>query len=503
MITIQGAASSPRSASQVLLRIVYYMLACLLMAISTGLLLLLRSDISPELVALLYLVPVAIATALWGLGPGITSALLAFLSLNYFFIEPYYSLTVHHTQDLLGLVLFLGIAVGINMLLGWTRRNLAIAEVRQHEAIRLYELASHLSGLQDEEAIARSLANQIQDAFQAQLVEVLVEAQPGGKPIQASSAESPARSLSSRPTRLAPLQSARSLLGEIRIWREAPSFNSEEERLLNAFAGQGVLALERARLTQAATQTKLLEESDRLKTAILSSVSHELRSPLAAIKAAVTSLRSGDVEWNSEATAELLAVIEEDTDQLNQLVGNLLDMSRLEAGALQPQRRWNVLLEIIREATRRLQQEIKQRPIQIAVSEDLPLVPVDFELMVHVFTNLLGNSLKYSPEGTPVRVQAQPLDSQTLLVRVQNQGPGVPEADLERIFDKFYRITAAERVTGTGLGLSICKGIVEAHGGRIWAENLQDGFAFQFTIHQKLEKATLPAVIASPPNPQS
>ena len=339
MITIQGAASSPRSASQVLLRIVYYMLACLLMAISTGLLLLLRSDISPELVALLYLVPVAIATALWGLGPGITSALLAFLSLNYFFIEPYYSLVVHHTQDLLGLVLFLGIAVGINMLLGWTRRSQSIAEVRQHEAIRLYELASDLSSLQDEEAIAHSLANQIQEAFQAQLVEVLVEAQPGGKPLQVAGDNPLVSSLTSRPTLLVPLQSTSSLLGEIRLWRQAPAISPDEERLLNAFAGQGVLALERARLSQAATQTRLLEESDRLKTAILSSVSHELRSPLAAIKAAVTSLRSGDVEWNSEATTELLAVIEEDTDQLNQLVGNLLDMSRLEAGALQLQRR--------------------------------------------------------------------------------------------------------------------------------------------------------------------
>jgi two-component system, OmpR family, sensor histidine kinase KdpD len=494
--SIQSGLPSKRRASQVLLRIAYYLLACLLTVLSTGLFFLLRGYIGPELVALLYLAPVAIATALWGLGPGIASALLAFLSLNYFFIEPYYSLTVHHTQDLLGLVLFLGIAVGINMLLGWTRRNLAIAEVRQHEAIRLYELASHLSGLQDEEAIARSLANQIQDAFQAQRVEVMVEAQSGGNPVQASSDQLLEANPSTNFTLLVPLQSARSLLGEIRLWRQAPTITSDEEHLLRAFAGQGVLALERTRLSRAATQTKLLEESDRLKTAILSSVSHELRSPLAAIKAAVTSLRSRDVEWDSDTTAELLAVIEEDTDQLNQLVGNLLDMSRLEAGALHLLRRWNVLLEIVREAIRRLQQEIKQRPIQIAVSEDLPLVPVDFELMVHVFSNLLSNSLKYSPEDTVVLVQAQPQDSQNLLVRVQNQGPGVPEADLERIFDKFYRITAAERITGTGLGLSICKGIVEAHGGRIWAENMHGGFAFLFTIPLYTEK-TAPIISES------
>jgi two-component system sensor histidine kinase KdpD len=363
--------------------------------------------------------------------------------------------------------------------------------VRKHEAIRLYELASNLSGMQEEEAIALALANQIQEAFHAQRVEVLVEAQSGDAPVQATSDSSPAEGLPPRPTLLVPLQSARNLLGEIRLWRDAPAFSQEEERLLDAFAGQGVLALERARLVRTATQTRLLEESDRLKTAILSSVSHELRSPLAAIKAAVTSLRSGDIEWSSQTTAELLAVIEEDTDQLNQLVGNLLDMSRLEAGALQLQRHWNVLLDIIREAIRRLQQEIKGRPIQIDASEDLPLVPVDFELMVHVFTNLLSNSLKYSPEESVVLVQAQPLEEQTLLVRVQNQGPGVPEADLERIFDKFYRITSADKITGTGLGLSICKGIVEAHGGRIRAENVPEGFAFLFTLPLSVDRATL------------
>ena len=163
----------------------------------------------------------------------------------------------------------------------------------------------------------------------------------------------------------------------------------------------------------------------------------------------------------------------------------------------------NVLLEIVREAIQRQQQEIKQHPIQIAVSEDLPLVPVDFELIVHVFTNLLSNSLKYSPVDTVILIEAQPLDSQTLLVRVQNQGPGVPEADLERIFDKFYRITAAERITGTGLGLSICKGIIEAHGGRIWAENVQGGFAFLFTLPQEIEQI-MPLVVATKPqNPKS
>jgi len=231
----------------------------------------------------------------------------------------------------------------------------------------------------------------------------------------------------------------------------------------------------------------VLEESDRLKSALLSSVSHELRTPLATIKAAVTSLRSGEISLDAAAQQDLQAVIEEETDHLNQLVGNLLSMSRLEAGALRPQRSWNVLAEIVNTVLRRMQPDIKNHRLVVSVSEDLPLVPVDFTLMEQVFTNLVSNSIKYSPAGSLIRIQAQLLAKQSLLVQVSNQGPPVPVQHLERIFDKFYRITAADRVTGTGLGLSICKGIIEAHGGRIWAENLTDGFVFKFTLPLSLE----------------
>jgi two-component system, OmpR family, sensor histidine kinase KdpD len=177
-----------------------------------------------------------------------------------------------------------------------------------------------------------------------------------------------------------------------------------------------------------------------------------------------------------------LATIEEETDQLNVLVGNLLDMSRIEAGVLKPQRAWNDLEEIISAALARLKQTARQHHLELAVPDDLPLVPVDFVQIQQVFINLIGNGLKYAPPGTIIRVEAQRRDRATVVARVINHGPLVPDAQLDRIFDKFYRATAADRVTGTGLGLSICKGIIEAHGGRIWAENLVDGLAFNFTL---------------------
>ena len=321
----------------------------------------------------------------------------------------------------------------------------------------------------------------MQLTFQAENVQVSLEATGVGYPPVIrlpANMPPPAR----KPALIVPIQTARGLLGEICLWRNDPPIKSPEDRLLRTFASQGALALERARLAQAETRARILEESDHLKSALLSSVSHELRTPLATIKASVTSLRSDEYLWDTEARQELLAGMEEETDHLNQLVGNLLDMSRIDAGALKPQRKWNVLAEIVSGVVSRMQPEAQRHRIVTEVSEDLPLIPVDYIQIERVFTNLISNSIKYSPDNTIITIRARQSDSQSLIVQVSNQGPPVPEEHLDRIFDKFYRVTAADQITGTGLGLSICKGFVEAHGGRIWAENLLDGFAFNFTL---------------------
>lgn len=458
-----------------------YLLAVLVMSAATTLLFVLRDAISPAIVALLYLLPVGLSTFLWGLGPGILAAFAAFLAFNYFFIPPYYTFFVHQTQDLLALLVFLGVAVVISQLVGRMRALLAAATDREREAVRLAELSTQLAGLNDEESIAQALAVRTLEAFQADQVDVFVAGLADREPmLHRKTAASPASV--SKPNLLIPLQSAHGVLGEVRLWRETPPLGPSDQHLLLAFASQGVLALDRARLSQTETRAKVLEESDRLKSSLLSSVSHELRSPLATIKAGVSSLRSGEVPWESEARVELLEAIEEETDRLNQLVGNLLNMSRIEAGALHPQRRWNVLSEIVSDVVKRMERTSRQHKVEIDVPADLPLVPVDYSQMEQVFTNLISNSMKYSPSGSTIKIRAWVEEGALVTVQVRNQGPPVPPEHLERIFDKFYRITASDRVTGTGLGLSICKGIVEEHGGRIWAENLPDGFAFNFTL---------------------
>ena len=442
------------------------------------------------LIALLFLIPVGLSTAYWGLGPGIMAALCAFLTFNFFFIQPYYTFTVHRTGDLLVLTVFFIVAAVISQLLGQARRGLAAANAREREASLLYELSTALAGQQDAAAVAQVLSGQALQAFRLERIELAVTA---GSPAAAFEVVLPEGTRAPRkPERTIALQTARGPLGEIRLWRMQPLTQPEEERLLRTFASQGAMALERVALAQAETRAKVLEESDQLKSALLSSVSHELRTPLATIKAAVSSLRGGEVAWKSAAREELLAAVDDETDHLNRLVGNLLDMSRIESGALRPERQWNLLSEIAGGVLARMRQAAQSHRLVIDIAEDLPLVPVDYVQMEQVFGNLISNSLKYAPPQTTIRISARKAEDSNVLVQVSNQGPPVPREHLDRIFDKFYRVTAADRVTGTGLGLSICKGIIEAHGGRIWAENRPDGFAFNFTLPLLWEGAAPP-----------
>ena len=480
-----------------------YLLALLATALITALLIIVQDNLSTPIIALLYLLPVVLSTSLWGLGPGIASALIAFLFFNFFFIPPLYTFTVHQTRDVLVLVVFLLVAVFISQILGRARASAAAATAREREVTRLYELSTALAGQHDQHTITRIIAEHALEAFQATRVELTLEGQEGER---VSSVRTPESALpsSASPLHQFPLQTARGLQGELRLWREQAPLTPAEDRLLRTFATQGALALERAHLVQAETRAKILEESDRLKSALLSSVSHELRSPLAAIKAGITSLSDREVYWDSPAGTDLLSVVEEEVDHLNRLVGNLLDMSRIESGALKPKRQWNVLVDIFDSALERMYRAAEAYRIEIDLRDDLPLVPVDAAQLEQVFTNLVSNSLKYAPPGSVISIGACPQDDQTLLVEVRNQGPPIAEEHLERVFDKFYRVTAADRVTGTGLGLSICKGIIEAHGGRIWAENRPDGLAFKFTLPltwDGAQPATLPPT--APDQPES
>jgi two-component system sensor histidine kinase KdpD len=461
-----------------LLRILFSLLA---IAATTGLLRLAQPWLSTPTVALLYLLPVGVSTALWGLASGIAAAVAAFFTFNFFFLPPYFTLRVLRPQEALELFVFLVVAITISQLLGAAQAGLARARAREREARHVNELSTALLGQADLSSISRTIAERILLTLPGTQVTVLLQTDEGS-PTAGLSLPAASRAQASRPCLSLPIQGMRGLLGEIQIWQPGGGVTDEEEQLLNTYCLAAALAIERAQLAAADSRARLLAQSDAFKSALLSSVSHELRSPLATIKASVTSLLGGEVEWDTQARQDLLQVVEEETDHLNLLVGNLLDMTRIESGYLQPRRNWNVLADIVRSVAARMRNSLREHQLQIDVSDDLPLVPVDYVQIEQVFANLISNSVKYSPPATSIQVLAAPRDAAWLVVQVRNQGPRVPDGDLERIFDKFQRVTASDRVKGIGLGLSICKGIIEAHGGRIWAENTEEGMAFSFTL---------------------
>ncbi len=486
-----SAQISQRLKNPLFTLVAQFVYASLTITLLTTILYLLRGLLSASVVALLYFLPIGLSSMLWGLAPGVFASILAFLGLNYFFIAPYNSFRVHQTQDLLALLVFFVVAVVINQLMGRTRSSLAEATAREHESNWLYELSTALAGLIDYRSVAKMLAEKTLTTFQATSVQVSVEPVSGAdvyfirlpdEPQPTKGSPLSYQKPTQKPPVIIPIETNRGLLGEICVWRQEPPISAADERLLRTFASQGALALERARLMQSDHRARVLEESDQLKSALLSSVSHELRTPLATIKASVSSLLSDEMDLDMESRRELLMAIEEETDHLNQLVGNLLDMTRIESGALKPQFRWNVLGEIVAGVVTRMRKVAAGHQIINEISRDLPLVPVDYGQMERVITNLISNGIKYSPENTTINIRAWKNEDESLTVQVQNQGPHVPEADLPRIFERFYRITDADAITGTGLGLSICKAFVEAHGGKIWARNLPEGFAFYFTL---------------------
>jgi two-component system sensor histidine kinase KdpD len=465
----------------------------LTLALTTALLHGLRAWLNTSTIALLYVLAVGAVTAWWGLIPGLAAALVAFLLFNYLFVPPYFTLRVLHPQGVIDLVVLLAVALVISQLLGRAQSAVARARAHERETQQLYELSTQLLGQTEYAGIAQTIARAAREAFRASATR-LVFAGEEGAPLAVAEEAGGAPTPSGAATVRQEILGTRGRAGEIELWRESGNLSEGEGRLLSAIAAEAALALERAHLARAETRARVLEQSDALKSALLSSVSHELRTPLATILASATSLASPDIEWDGEERRELLATIEEESESLNFLVGNLLDMSRIEAGSLAPQRRSNSLAEIVATALSRMRGSLKDHQVIARVSEDLPSVQVDYMQIEQVVANLLSNSVKYSPAGTTIRVEAAVEDDEWILARVENQGQPVAQDHLDRIFEKFHRIYPDESITGTGLGLSICKGIVVAHGGRIWASNVEGGVAFCFT----LPRAPAPPAMAAP-----
>jgi two-component system sensor histidine kinase KdpD len=520
-------------------------------------------------ISLLYLLVVLWLAAWVGRGPAILASVLAFLAYDLFFISPLFRLTVDDPTEWLSLIALLVTSLVTGQLASAVRDRAREALLSQQRTATLYGVAQLIASATDQGSLFRDLTQRLLKVFAPSGVTGVAILLPGQGiyPAVRALATNPGADAEQQALRLSsqsyaaeaawalehgetvgevvantlsrfstrspgappgeslvyyiPLTSGQRIVGLMSITgdlaiRELVSLPSSPvaggngaAALFAACCDQVALAIDRATLQQQAIHAEALDESNQLKDVFLGSVTHDLRTPLASIKAAVTSLLGADVHWNKSERREFLESIDESADRLNRLVGNLLDISRQEAGVATPEKDWYLIGDVIATVLDRLELagQLDGREVRVDVADDIPLAPMDHTQIEQVLTNLLENALKYSPADRPVRVTARLIaePERELEVRVSDEGIGVPATELHAIFDKFYRVHdvhlpwASDRPpTGTGLGLAISDNIIRAHDGRIWAESIPgkgSTFIFRLPVPDETPQGVLPDIV--------
>ncbi|MEU3609041.1 sensor histidine kinase KdpD [Streptomyces sp. NPDC035033] len=410
---------------------------------------------------LLFLALTVGAALLGGFLPALASAAVGSLLLNWFFTPPIHRITIADPKNIVAIAVFFGVAMAVASVVDLAAR-------RTHQAARLRaesEVLSYLAGsvLRGETSLD-ALLERVRETFSMESV-ALLERADGAEPWTRAAGVGPHPAL--RPEEADVDMPVGDHLALALTGRVLPA---EDRRVLGAFAAQAAVVLDRQRLVDEAEEARKLAEGNKIRTSLLAAVSHDLRTPLAGIKASVTSLRSDDVEWSEEDRAELLEGIEAGADRLDHLVGNLLDMSRLQTGTVTPLLRAVDLDEVVPMALG----GVPDGSAEADIPETLPMVEVDKGLLERAVANIVENAVKYSPEGVPVAVAASALGDRVEL-RVVDRGPGVPDESKDGIFEPFQRFGDAPRGSGVGLGLAVARGFVEAMGGTLAAEDTPGG----------------------------
>ena len=409
-------------------------------------------DIADEL--LIYLVVVVAITVVGGFWPAVLAAVAASLLLNWYFTEPIHTFTIQQPRELLALLLFVTVAVAVSSIVHLAARRAVQAARAREEAASLLELAQTVLGGADSPAA---------------VLEHLTRTHGGQAELQERVAGRWVRAASSRVEGGLPAASRIDIRSDL-ILLVTGQADSATPALLAGYAAQAAAALDRERLRTQAAQAEALAEGNRMRTALLAAVSHDLRTPLASIKASVSSLRQTDVEWSEADQADFLATIEQNADRLDALIGNLLDMSRLHTGSLQPFLRPTAIDEVAPVALVGLDDSLR---LEMAVPDGFPLVLADPGLLERVLANLFSNALRHSPAaGQPPELHAQ-LAGNMVVLEVVDHGQGVPDEAKERIFEPFTRV--GDRYPGVGLGLAVARGFAEAMGGHIEARDTPGG----------------------------
>jgi two-component system, OmpR family, sensor histidine kinase KdpD len=447
-------------------------------------------------VIMLYLLSVVIASIFLGLFPALLTAVLGVLIYDFIFVPPIYRLFGFAPENAITFLSLLIVSIIISTLVSRERALTQAAQRRAEQVTQLYELSRDLAAAVDMPDILNTIIQHVQRTFDRDLVillpdkgELMLSASGTGDKLDTSeltaaewafqqgrSAGYNTGTFSYASFRYFPLETSRGIIGVmgVKLAGQGRELHPEQVRMLSAFVTKAASAIDRALLAEEASQAEILRATEKLQSALLNSISHDLRTPLASITGVLSSLRMEDDMLDPETRRELVETAYGEAERLNRLVGNLLDMSRLESGMLKTTLQPCDIQDVIGSALNLLSSRLEEHPIKVEVPPDLPLISMDYVLVQQVLINLLDNAAKYSGESEPIDIHAR-ISGKMMQVEVEDRGPGIPEKDLERIFEKFYRVKRFENVVGTGLGLSICKGVVEVHGGRIWAENRPEG----------------------------
>jgi len=448
-------------------------------------------------VAMLFVLATGLVAYRYSRGPTVLAAFGAIILFDFFFVPPRYTFAVSDARYALTFGVMLAIALLISMLTLRVRAQAEMARERERGTAALYAMTRELAAARGLPALIAAATRHVQDTFGAAAA-VLLPGPGGGLAAPGDDKERSVAqwvldrgqiagigtdTLPGARGMYLPLVTNTGTIGVLGLTPSDPKPRRDPTALplLETFARQIAVAVEREVLSDRMQREQLEIEAERLRTSLLSSVSHDLRTPLATINGAASSLLEAHNIPN-ETRQELVRSILDESQRMNRLIGNLLDMIRLDSGSLQVHKEWQSLEEIVGVALIRLEERLRGRKVSVALPPDLSLVPLDEVLIEQVFVNLLENAARYTPAGSPIDVSAAAVDG-AVRVDIADRGPGLPPGEEERIFDKFHRGVQDAASGGIGLGLTICRGIISAHGGRIWAENRPGGGAlFRFTL---------------------
>jgi two-component system sensor histidine kinase KdpD len=493
-----------------------YAMGVLAVAVCTALAWLMFPYFALAILIMVYLLGVVIVAARCGRGPSILATVLSVAAFDFFFVQPYLTFAVSDAEYLVTFAVMLAVGLVISTLTVQLRQQATFARLREQRISALYAMSREFASTRGIKKVLRTAVQNINQTFDGQVVILLPNAaerlQPWGEVAgwwgegvnertvfapdthdqgvaqwvydHGQMAGMGTDTLAGARALYLPLIASRGTIGVLGVRPTQPRrfLAPEQLHLLETFANQAALALERVALTKEAQHAQVQAETERMRSTLLSSVSHDLRTPLAVITGATSSLIEGATTLEPVTRVELAQTAYDEAERLNRLVGNLLDMTRLESGAVQVQKEWQPLEEVVGAALTRLDERLREHPVTVSLPPDGPLAPLDSVLIEQVLINLLENAIKYTPSGSPIEISAtRARDAVT--VTIADRGPGIPPGDVQRVFDKFYRARSGDGSGGVGLGLTICRGIVEAHGGRIWVENRPGGgAAFRFTL---------------------